>query len=87
MTKKRIIPSEIAKLRGNVGWFGRICDNDRDWVYEIATCLAAVSDPSYHVVASRVILDLELSVNEISVVRLLKKLVKERKCQKRNPAK
>ncbi len=80
-------PSDVANLRGNVGWFQKISDDDKIWVQEIAICLAAVSDPSYYTVASSIVLDLELNVNEISVVRLLKRLVKERKCHEKNQLK
>ncbi len=79
MGKKRMKPSEVANLQGNARWFERIHDDGKIWIREIAVCLAAVSDPSYYIVAGEIVVELELSVNERSVVRLLKRLVKE--CQ------
>ena len=85
MKKKRMKPLEVASLQGNTGWFEKIGDDGKSWVREIVVCLAAVSNPSYYIVAAEIVAELELSVNEISVVRFLKKKVKQ--CHEKNQAK
>ena len=77
MKEKRKSPREVAKLRGNIGWFKRIHDNEKTWINEIIVCLSAVSDPSYYIVAQEILLELGLSVSERSVVRFLKRKVEQ----------
>ncbi len=87
MRKKRPKPSEIAgtKPRNN-SWYYGLDDEDRFWIdCIIEEIIQKKEKPSYYSIAARVIEILNLEAHENTIVRFLKKKVKQ--CHEKNQAK
>ena len=88
MKKVRLKPSEVAKIKSrNVNWFDKLSLNDQAWICELIQEIATVQDPAYHSIALSVIEIINPRAHENTIVRLLKRKVKQCQNQKRNPAK
>ncbi len=86
MPKKRPTPSEVAKIPStNIHWFDKLSEGDRAWMNKLVKEITTVQFPAYHSIALSVIEIIHPMAHENTIVRFLKKKVKQ--CHEKNQAK
>ncbi len=85
MAKVRVEPWRVARAGANSNWFSRLDGIDQAWMNKLVEEIATVEDPAYYTIALSVIEIINPGVHEITVVRFLKKKVKQ--CHEKSQAK